>query len=129
MKKIYIAFLLSLNIANAFSQAAPDRSKRPKPGPAPVISLADPVTYHLANGITVLVVENHKLPKVSATYSIDAGPVKEGEKAGVMGIMGQMLGEGTKTMTKVQFYLVIDQMGADINLGSTGGSVSNARNG
>jgi len=124
MKKIYIAFLLLLNIANAFSQGILDRSKRPKPGPAPVISLADPVTYHLANGITVLVVENHKLPKVSAAYTIDAGPIKEGTKAGVMDIMGQMLGEGTKTLTKAQFDEAIDQMGADISLGATSGSVS-----
>jgi zinc protease len=124
MKKIYISLLFLLNISCAFSQTAPDRSKRPKPGPAPVISLADPAMYRLANGITVLVVENHKLPKVSATYSIDAGPVKQGGKAGVMDIMGQMLGEGTRTMTKAQFDEAIDQMGADISMGSTGGTVS-----
>ena len=122
MKNIYLSFLFLLNMVIAFSQSAPDRSVRPKPGPAPVISLEDPFVYNMANGITVLVVVNHKLPKVSATYSIDAGPVKEGEKAGEMDIMGQMLGEGTKTMSKAQFDEAIDQMGADINLGSSGGS-------
>lgn len=124
MKNIYLSFLFLLNMVIAFSQSAPDRSVRPKPGPAPVISLEDPFVYNMANGITVLVVVNHKLPKVSATYSIDAGPVKEGEKAGEMDIMGQMLGEGTKTMSKAQFDEAIDQMGADINLGSSGGSIS-----
>ena len=52
----------------------------------------------LANGMTILVVENHKLPKVSATLSIDMGPVLEGKKAGVMDLMGSMLGEGTKSI-------------------------------
>jgi predicted Zn-dependent peptidase len=106
------------------AQTKIDRSKRPKAGPAPVISIADPSMYKLANGITVLVVENHKLPKVSATYSIDAGPVKEGNKTGVMNIMGAMLGEGTTTMTKAQFDEAVDQMGADVNLFSSGGSTS-----
>jgi predicted Zn-dependent peptidase len=78
----------------------------------------------MANGITVLVVENHKLPKVSASYFIDYGPVKEGEKAGVMGLMGQMLNEGTTTMTKAAFDEAVDQMGAEVNLNSTGGNAS-----
>jgi len=124
MKKIYIAFLSTLFIASVVAQTGIDRSHRPAAGPAPVISIADPVIYHLSNGITVLVVENHKLPKVSATYSIDAGPIKEGDKAGVMGIMGAMLEEGTKTMTKAQFDEAVDQMGSDLSLFSSGASVS-----
>ena len=101
-----------------------DRSKPPKPGPAPVIELATPVTFSLPNGMTVLVVENHKLPKVAATLSIDMGPVLEGKRAGVMDLMGQMLGEGTKTMTKAKFDESIDLLGADVSLYSGGGSAS-----
>src|SRR6185436_3242971 len=104
-------------------QSAIDRSKRPKPGPAPVISFKDPVMYKLANGITVLVVENHKLPKVSATYSIDAGPILEGEKAGTLDLMGSMLSEGTTKMTKAEFDEAVDQMGANVNLSANGGNV------
>ncbi|RFM26690.1 M16 family metallopeptidase [Deminuibacter soli] len=101
-----------------------DRTKQPKPGPAPVISIADPVVYKLDNGITVLVVENHKLPKVTASYSIDAGPITEGSKAGGMSLMGQMLSEGTRTHAKAQFDDAVDQIGADVSLSSGGGSVS-----
>lgn len=101
-----------------------DRSKPPKPGPAPVIELATPITFTLPNGMTVLVVENHKLPKVAATLSIDMGPVLEGKKAGVMDLMGQMLGEGTKTMTKARFDESIDLLGADVSLFSGGGNAS-----
>jgi len=91
MKKIFIAATSLLFVTAAMAQSAIDRSQRPKPGPAPVISLKDPVTYKLANGITILVVENHKLPKVTATYSIDAGPITEGSKAGTLDLMGGML--------------------------------------
>ena len=111
-------------MAQGISAQTIDRSQKPKPGPAPVIKVADPVTYKLSNGITVLVVENHKLPKVSASYSIDAGPITEGSKAGVVSIMGSMLNEGTQTKTKAQFDEAVDQLGASVSAGAGGGSAS-----
>ena len=50
--------------------------------------------------MTVLVVENHKLPKVSASLSTNRGIILEGDKAGVMGLMGSMLNEGTNPLPK-----------------------------
>ena len=123
MKKLFIIAAVSL-LAQGISAQTIDRSHKPKPGPAPVITVADPVIYKLANGITVLVVENHKLPKVSASYSIDAGPITEGAKAGVVGLMGSMLNEGTTTKTKAQFDEAVDQLGADVSAGAYGGSAS-----
>ena len=102
MKKLFIIAAISL-LAQGISAQTINRSQKPKPGPAPVITIGDPVIYKLANGITVLVVENHKLPKISASYSIDAGPITEGTKAGVVGLMGSMLNEGTTAKTKAQF--------------------------
>jgi zinc protease len=123
MRKIYILALTTL-FAQAVVAQKLDRSQKPKPGPAPTITIADPVIYKLPNGITVLVVENHKLPKVTATYSIDAGPIMEGSKAGVLTIMGGMLNEGTTTKTKAQFDEAVDLLGADVNVGASGGSTS-----
>jgi len=123
MKKLFIIAAISL-LAQGISAQTIDRSHKPKPGPAPVITVGDPVIYKLANGITILVVENHKLPKVSASYSIDAGPINEGAKAGVIGLMGSMLNEGTTSKTKAQFDEAVDQLGADVSTGANGGSVS-----
>ena len=78
----------------------------------------------MPNGLTVLVVENHKLPKVRASLNIDAGPIYEGKKAGVTDLMGQMLGEGTKTMTKAAFDEATDIIGADVSLFASGGSAA-----
>ncbi|PST84721.1 hypothetical protein C7T94_00885 [Pedobacter yulinensis] len=123
MKKLYI-FAAALVFGQvAFAQKI-DRSQKPKPGPAPVIKIGDPVIYKMSNGITVLVVEDHKLPKITASYSIDAGPVTEGSKAGVMTIMGSMLGEGTTSKTKAQFDEAVDMLGANVGLSASGGSVS-----
>ncbi len=124
MKKILISVIGSLLMVNAMAQIKIDRTKQPKPGPAPAISFADPVMYNLPNGITVLVVENHKLPKVTATYYIDYGPVTEGNKAGTLTMMGQMLSEGTTTMSKAEFDEAVDRMGADVSLDASGGSAS-----
>lgn len=101
-----------------------DRSQRPLAGPAPIIRINDPVVYKLANGITLLVVENHSLPKISAGYSIDGGPVYEGTKAGVVGLLSEMLNEGTENNTKAQFDEKVDQIGAEVKVSATGGQVS-----
>ncbi len=127
MKKIIITAFSFLVILNADAQKI-DRSKQPEAGPAPVISVGTPVTYKLNNGITVLVVEDHHLPKVSATYFIDQGPVTEGAKAGAFDMMGNMLSEGTTSKPKAQFDEAVDQMGADVNLsGSRSGTSSLTR--
>jgi zinc protease len=123
MKKIFLLALTGLFAHSVMAQKL-DRSQKPKPGPAPTITFADPAIYKLPNGITVLVVENHKLPKVTATYSIDAGPITEGAKAGVLSLMGGMLSEGTTKKSKAQFDEAIDLMGADVAVSSSGGSAS-----
>lgn len=124
MKKIFIAVSGIFIMMTSCAQTKVDRTKPPDGGPAPILSIGEPVTYKLANGITVLVVENHKLPKVSATYTIDYGPVTEGNKTGVMSMMGNMLGEGTTNMNKAAFDEAVDQMGADVNLSESGGTTS-----
>ncbi|HMO61265.1 MAG TPA: pitrilysin family protein [Ferruginibacter sp.] len=101
-----------------------DRTKRPVAGPAPVVTIKEPAQFNLPNGMTVLVVENHKLPRVRATLNIDFGPVKEGDKAGLLDLMGNMLSEGTTSMPKDAFDEAVDIIGADVNLNAGGGTVS-----
>ncbi len=124
MKKILFFVLFALSLQHATAQITLDRSKQPKAGPAPIISIADPTVLTLPNGITILVVENHKLPKVRTSLTIDAGPITEGKKAGVMQLMGQMLGEGTKSMSKATFDEAIDLLGAEISLSPRESSAS-----
>ena len=123
MKKLIIIVAGAILMQYAQAQTI-DRSKEPAPGPAPVLSIKDPAIYKLPNGITLLVVEDHRLPKVTASYSIDAGPVTEGEKAGVLSLMGDMLNEGTKTMPKADFDEAVDKLGANVNLSWSGGYAS-----
>ena len=121
MRKLILILTIALLFQNSFAQI--DRTKPPKAGPAPIIKISDPVITKLPNGITVLVVENHKLPRVTASYSIDAGPVTEGKKAGLLDITGAMLEEGTTVRSKAAFDEAVDRMGANVSLSSNGGNV------
>ena len=122
MKKTLSLILL---IAMSFNVTAQlDRSKQPKPGPAPKIQLGVPGEFELKNGLKVLIVENHKLPRVSFNLSIDNPPVVEGDKSGVISMLGAMLGNGTTNISKDAFNEEIDFLGARMNFGANGGFAS-----
>ena len=110
--------LITLFLLSISATAQIDRSKQPKPGPAPKISLEVPGEFQLKNGLTVLVVENHKLPRVSYTLTLDNPPITEGDKAGVSGLLGAMLGNGTTSIPKDDFNEEIDFLGASLNFGN-----------
>lgn len=117
--KTAVYVVLALITFNANAQL--DRSQMPKAGPEPVINLEKPTEFKLKNGITVMVVENNKLPRVSYQLSIDNKPYKEGDKAGVASILSAMLGNGTTSISKDDFNEEVDFLGANINFGSSGG--------
>ena len=73
MKNRLIA-LAVLVLSSVGVQAQIDRSQMPEPGPAPKINLEKPESFTLKNGVKVLVVENHKLPRVSMTLTMDNPP-------------------------------------------------------
>lgn len=109
----------------AFSAHAQiDRSKQPQPGPAPKIDLKSPQEFTLKNGMKVMVVENHKLPRVSFSLTIDNKPETEGAKAGVSTLVSGMLGNGTTSISKEKFNEEIDFLGANLNFGSSGAYAS-----
>jgi predicted Zn-dependent peptidase len=118
MKKMKKNILLILSIIFSLNLSAQlDRSVMPKGGPAPKIKLEKPKEFKLKNGIKVLVVENNKLPRVNYSFRFDRNPIFEGEKAGVLTLLGSMLGNGTTTISKDEFNEEVDFLGASINVG------------
>ena len=102
---------------------AQDRPQ-PKPGPAPSININKPQRFVLKNGLKVLVVENHKLPRVSFNLTLDNPPYAEGAKKGVSDILSSMIGNGTQSMNKDAFNEEIDFLGANINFYASGASAN-----
>ena len=95
---------------------------QPKSGPAPTIKIGKPESFQLKNGLKVMIVENHKLPRVSFTLTLDNAPYTEGAKKGVADLTSSLIGNGTKKISKSAFNEEIDFMGASINFSSNGAS-------
>lgn len=116
MKKLLTLFLSILT----FSAAAQiDRSKQPVASPAPIIQISEPQQFKLKNGLTVMVVENRKLPQVTASLTLDNPPILEGIKSGLSQLTGSLLGKGSKKIKKDDFYDEVDFMGANVNIGTS----------
>ena len=88
-KVILVMFLFCFNFS--FSQV--DRSQ-PKAGPAPKINFSKPYMKVLSNGLTLMVVENSKLPRVSVSLIIDNPPILEKDLSGISSITGSLMGLG-----------------------------------
>lgn len=97
-----------------------DRSIIPESGPSPEISFGKPQIFKLENGLTVLVVENNKLPRASASLSFDNPLIYEGEVAGVSSILAEMIGNGTQSISKEDFIEEVDYMGASLSVTGSG---------
>lgn len=97
---------------------------QPKPGAAPTIKIGKPVTFELKNGLKVMVVENHKLPRVSFSLTLDNDPYTEGDKKGVADMTSALMGSGTTKTSKTAFNEEIDFLGANIYFSSNGASAS-----
>ncbi|WP_318642444.1 M16 family metallopeptidase [Flavobacterium ardleyense] len=120
MKKIIIVFS---SLFLTLIMQAQDRPM-PTPGPSPTINIKKPQTFSLPNGLKVMVVENHKLPRVVYNLTIDTAPYAEGSKKGVSELTGSIMGSGSKSITKDAFNEEVDFLGADINFSINGASAS-----
>ena len=112
-------FLPALTLAGAllipaFMNAQVDRTKAPQPGPAPKVNLGAHTTFTLANGMRVIVVENHKLPTVGIQVKFDIEPIVQGDLAGYQDLMGELLASGTQRRTKQKIDEHVDALGGRV---------------
>jgi len=125
MKKLLNIFICLL----PFSLMAQniDRSKAPTPGKAPLIQVGNPVKFTLPNGLKVFVVKNTKLPRVVASLNFDLDGFKEGDKAGLADIAGQLAKRGTVSKTKEQLDEAVEYLGGSLSTSSTSASASSLK--
>lgn len=124
MKKQLTYIAAAFLFAGTVSAQKIDLNAMPKPGPTPAINIAKPKTFQLKNGLTVMVVENNKLPRVSASLSMDRPPYNEGSVTGVSEIMAEQFENGTTSMSKDDFNKKVDYLGANLNFSSGGASLN-----
>jgi zinc protease len=85
------------------------------------VKLPRPVEAKLDNGLTVLIVEDHRFPTVTLQLLISGagGLYDPKDMPGLASLTAEMLREGTKTRTSRQIAEEIERMGA--NLGASAG--------
>jgi len=101
-----------------------DINQMPQPDPAPAIKFKKPKVFKLNNGLTVIVVENHKLPRVNASLRIDNPPIRLRDKKGSDDLLSALLGSGSENVSKDDFNKKIDFYGAYVNLYDGGFSIN-----
>ncbi len=92
--------------------------------PAKGFSLKDAKRVVLPNGITLVMLENHRLPIVVAeTFVADTRLREPSDKIGVATLVGDMLEEGTKTRTGEEISTAIENTGGSLAFSSAGGTL------
>jgi zinc protease len=77
----------------------------------------------LPNGLTVILLEDHRLPVVVARAEVRDVMLREpAEKTGVAALTGSLLDEGTDKHTGKQIAALVEDTGGTLNLGVSGGS-------
>lgn len=114
-----LVMFFALSVNSTLAQEV-DRSKAPEPGEAPVINIPKPQLFELDNGLQVIVVEDHSLPRVAWRLYVDYDPILEKDKTGILQAFGQSMGTGTTSKTKVEIDDATDFIGASINFSSRG---------
>lgn len=120
MKK-YILYTLVVLFSGITATAQIDRSKIPASGPTPEVNLGQADEFTLKNGLTVLVVNDTKLPAVTWSLNLNNPPAFEGEKAGVQSLTSALMGKETQLTSKDDFSEKVDFLGARINVSPNGG--------
>jgi zinc protease len=137
-RAMVIVTLAATVSATARSQAAPadDKSqplsKVQRLNRAPVstdtlqVKLPKPIEATLPNGVSVLILEDHRFPAVTVQFDIDgAGALYEpASQPGLAGAAAQLLRQGTTTRSSKQIAEQIDSLGATLVAGAPFGSGS-----
>lgn len=110
-----ILLLALLAPAALTAQAAFDRTKAPKLGPAPRLVMPVVRTSALANGIGMQVVEQHEVPLVQVSMVISGGSRLDGAEPGLASFTARMLTEsaGDRDVNALQSELAF--LGATLN--------------
>jgi zinc protease len=99
------------------------RANAPAPGPAPVIKIANYDSFVLENGLTVILVADNKLPRISMQLLVDVPPVFQGKHTGYIDILGDMLTRGSQKRSKALLDEWVDNIGANLSSRSDGISI------
>ena len=98
-----------------------DRSKIPGNGPNPIVKVPPFWKKEWPNGIQMIGTQNNELPTVTLSINIPGGHLAiaaDTSKAGLAGMVADMLSEDTKKYTTEQMGVELQKLGSSINVSS-----------
>ncbi|MBV9925303.1 MAG: insulinase family protein [Acidobacteria bacterium] len=99
------------------TEAPPDTSKLPKPGPNPTLKLPSAERRTLSNGLEVLVVRHSELPIVAFDLVVKMGAAGDpAGQAGLASLTADMLDEGTQTRSSLEISDQLADIGAFVGI-------------
>ena len=102
-----------------------DRTVMPPLGPDPEVSVPQPWSGSLADGLKIWGITRNELPLVQYSIVLDGGHMLDKpEKAGVANLVATMLNEGTKNKTPEALEDAIGLLGASIRVSSGNEDIS-----
>jgi len=96
-----------------------DRSKKPEPGTAPLVSVPDFWKQNLDNGIKVIGTRYKEIPVVNLQLTINGGhrlDMNDPTKAGLASLTASMLSESTENYTAEEIQEEFRKIGSTINV-------------
>lgn len=103
----------------ASEMVAVDRSTRPMPGQPPTLSLPEPVSMTLPNGLDVVVLEKHDIPLVQVNVLVRAGSVLDPRTLpGLATLAADMLDEGAAGKSALEIADAFEMLGARFGVGA-----------
>lgn len=108
--------LMSLAAAPLLMAQMMDRTKPPQTPPVPEVSLPPVAESTLANGMTVMLVEDNRFPLVTIRLSFQAGTrFDPGDAPGLSESAATLVSEGTKTRSARQIAEDLASIGGSLN--------------
>jgi zinc protease len=96
-----------------------DRILPPKPAKPVIAALPAPVTVKLANGMTLIVVEKHDLPLITASIVANGGGAADpAGRAGLNNLTADLMTKGTTTRSATQIANEVEKLGGSIQSGA-----------
>ena len=116
------AALDAAEVAVAAVEAIPssfDRSAEPAKGPVPTVTLPSVWTHTYDNGLRLYGVQHSELPLVQFSVRLKGGLLLDDiNKVGVANLLTDIMMEGTEHKTPLELEEAIDEMGANISMGT-----------
>lgn len=123
MKKRILTIITIIKVTTVIAQNL-DRTQVPLATIPSSIQLGEINSFKLANGLKVVVVENHKIPTVAYSLILEIYPQLEGSAAGLADITSELLTCGTTHRTKDELDNEIDFIGAKLKTSAKGFNAS-----